>query len=66
MSCCQNRLAATLILALMVPLAAAGAANTSANPKLVVLDIELTGDLGGPELALEHERRLESVPPSTV
>ena len=27
-------------------------------PKLVVLDIELTGDLGGPRFAAEHETRL--------
>jgi uncharacterized protein DUF2380 len=27
-------------------------------PKLVVLDVELTGDLGGPEFAAEHQARL--------
>jgi len=27
-------------------------------PKLFVLDVELTGDLGGPELASEHQARL--------
>jgi hypothetical protein len=28
-------------------------------PRLVILDIELSGDLGGPELAAEHEARLK-------
>jgi hypothetical protein len=28
------------------------------EPKLVVLDVELTGDLGGPEFAAEHQARL--------
>jgi hypothetical protein len=30
----------------------------SPEPKLVVLDVELTGDLGGPEFAAEHQARL--------
>src|ERR1700748_316852 len=30
------------------------------RPKLVVLDIELTGDLGGPQFTAEHAARLES------
>lgn len=38
-------------------LAAAPDATTQ-RPKLVVLDVELTGDLGGPELAAQHEERL--------
>lgn len=29
-------------------------------PKLVVLDIELSGDLGGPEFAAEHDARLKT------
>jgi hypothetical protein len=29
-------------------------------PKLVLLDLELTGDLGGPEFTAEHERRLKT------
>lgn len=29
------------------------------KPKLVVLDIELTGDLGGPQFAAEHAARLK-------
>jgi hypothetical protein len=39
---------------------AATAANSpgAAQPALVVLDIEITGDLGGPELAAQHEARL--------
>jgi PQQ-dependent catabolism-associated CXXCW motif protein len=32
--------------------------STPQLPKLVVLDIELTGDLGGPEFAAEHDARL--------
>lgn len=28
-------------------------------PRVAVLDVELTGDLGGPALSLEHEKRLE-------
>lgn len=31
----------------------------SPAPRLVVLDVELTGDLGGPELAAEHQARLK-------
>lgn len=34
------------------------ASPASAKPKLVVLDIELTGDLGGPEFTAEHATRL--------
>jgi PQQ-dependent catabolism-associated CXXCW motif protein len=32
--------------------------DDSALPKLVVLDLELSGDLGGPEFTAEHETRL--------
>ena len=32
--------------------------TNAASPKLVVLDVELTGDLGGPEFAAEHQARL--------
>src|ERR1700758_4204632 len=31
-----------------------------AKPKLVVLDIELTGDLGGPQFTAEHAARLRT------
>jgi hypothetical protein len=34
------------------------AAAAPDKPKLVVLDIELTGDLGGPKFTAEHETRL--------
>ena len=34
------------------------AAAAPAKPKLVVLDIELTGDLGGPQFTAEHAARL--------
>lgn len=33
--------------------------GSSARPRLVVLDVELSGDLGGPELVAEHEARLK-------
>jgi PQQ-dependent catabolism-associated CXXCW motif protein len=33
--------------------------DDSALPKLVVLDLELTGDLGGPEFSAEHAARLK-------
>jgi hypothetical protein len=43
----------------LVLLACAIATNAaSVEPKLVVLDVELTGDLGGPEFAAEHQARL--------
>ena len=38
--------------------AAAPAATAAPIPRLAVLDIELTGDLGGPQLKAEHETRL--------
>jgi PQQ-dependent catabolism-associated CXXCW motif protein len=34
--------------------------SDSELPKLVVLDVELTGDLGGPDFAAEHEARLRT------
>ena len=36
----------------------AAAARAAPPVKLAVLDIELSGDLGGPELQAEHEKRL--------
>jgi hypothetical protein len=33
--------------------------KAAAQPLLAVLDIELTGDLGGPQFAVEHEARLK-------
>jgi hypothetical protein len=36
----------------------AKAQRPESPPKLVVLDVELSGDLGGPELASEHQARL--------
>jgi Protein of unknown function (DUF2380) len=45
--------------ALLFALAAMHAPSHAAAPKrLVMLDIELTGDVGGPELKSEHEARL--------
>ena len=43
-----------------VTLAAASEANTQhpAPAKLLVLDVELSGDLGGPEFAAQHQARL--------
>jgi hypothetical protein len=40
-------------------IACAVATNAASPSKLVVLDVELSGDLGGPELAAEHEARLD-------
>jgi hypothetical protein len=40
-------------------LAAAGAARAAGTPRLVILGIELTGDLGCPQLTVEHETGLE-------
>ena len=37
---------------------APNAQRSALPPKLVVLDVELSGDLGGPELAAEHQARL--------
>jgi PQQ-dependent catabolism-associated CXXCW motif protein len=34
--------------------------EASAMPRLAVLDLELSGDLGGPEFAAEHEARLKA------
>ncbi len=55
----------SLGLVLIALAAAAVAASPEAKaqrpespPKLVVLDVELSGDLGGPELASEHQARL--------
>jgi len=42
-----------------LPSAQATAAGEPGKPKLVVLDIELTGDLGGPDLVAEHAARLQ-------
>jgi hypothetical protein len=36
------------------------AGDAAPLPKLMVLDIELTGDLGGPEFVAEHEARLRN------
>src|SRR5262245_57038701 len=41
-----------------VLIACAIVTNAAPPPKLVVLDVELTGDLGGPEFAAEHQARL--------
>jgi hypothetical protein len=52
--------------ALVACAAVTGAASLEANAqrsalpsKLVVLDVELTGDLGGPEIVPEHQARLK-------
>ena len=51
-------LAAMAWVVLVLPSSRAVAAEPN-KPKLVVLDIELTGDLGGPQLAAEHAARLK-------
>lgn len=38
---------------------AAGATGAEPRPSLAVLDIELTGDTGGPQFAAEHDARLK-------
>lgn len=38
----------------------AGPAAAASPPKLVVLDLELSGDLGGPEFTAEHAARLQT------
>jgi hypothetical protein len=57
-----RRLKSLSALAVIIAIATAciSAAHAAQAPtRLVVLDVELTGDLGGPELASEHEARLE-------
>ncbi|MDY6945239.1 MAG: DUF3280 domain-containing protein [Pseudomonadota bacterium] len=39
--------------------AAVSAAAAPERPELVVLDVEITGDLGGPEFVAQHEARLQ-------
>ena len=43
----------------LVLLACSLLSNAASPAKLVVLDVELTGDLGGPELVAEHQARLK-------
>jgi Protein of unknown function (DUF2380) len=55
-------LALALLACATVTVAASAEANTQrpASPsKLVVLDVELSGDVGGPELVPEHQARLK-------
>jgi uncharacterized protein DUF2380 len=40
-------------------IACAVGTDAASASKLIVLDVELTGDLGGPELAAEHAARLD-------
>lgn len=49
---------AVLILAMMVGAGALEAEGDSRCERLVVLDLELTGDLGGPRFTAEHDARL--------
>jgi hypothetical protein len=51
-------LTALLTVAAAIPGVAVDADPGRGKPKLVILDIELTGDLGGPQFAAEHEARL--------
>jgi hypothetical protein len=60
--------ASLCVMALLLPGAIAGAMLAALAPadaamrlqRLVVLDIELTGDLGGPQFKAEHEARLRA------
>jgi hypothetical protein len=47
-----------LLLLAAAPALSADAHPAAEKPPLVVLDIELTGDPGGPQFALEHAKRL--------
>jgi hypothetical protein len=47
-----------MTIALATPAFAADMDAATNKPKLVVVDIELTGDLGGPKFTAEHEARL--------
>jgi hypothetical protein len=51
-------LAITIAATVAAPTWAANPHIATEKPKLVVLDIELTGDLGGPQFTAEHEARL--------
>jgi len=46
------------VLSLALIICATVSAATPVPPKLVVVDVELTGDLGGAEFAAEHQARL--------
>lgn len=54
----SKTLAALVTLTAVVPAIPADANLGRAKPRLVILDIELTGDLGGPQFTTEHEARL--------
>ena len=47
-------------LAIIIAALAAGPAFAANKPTLVVLDIELTGDTGGPRFAQEHDVRIKN------
>lgn len=57
--CVMRRLSFSLALVICAASALAAAPDENAHRlQLVVLNIELSGDLGGPELAAQHEARL--------
>ena len=47
-----------IVLTVSASVPAADTSEQAQKPKLVVMDIELTGDLGGPQFAAEHNARL--------
>jgi hypothetical protein len=51
--------ALTLLLAAQAPAQPTRAADPSGPETLAVLDIEMTGDLGGPELVAQHTQRVK-------
>jgi hypothetical protein len=63
LSCDQHvRQSLSLGLALLICAGSALAARPDAGtdrPRLVVLDVELTGDLGGPEFVVQHDARMK-------
>ena len=55
-------LGVALVACVTLTVSASSEANTqrpASPPKLVVLDVELSGDVGGPELVPEHQARLK-------
>jgi hypothetical protein len=54
----RSSILALALIASAIATNAASPQRPAPAPKLVVLDVELTGDLGGPEFAAEHQARL--------
>lgn len=59
MPSCKSATMTAFALLTLAPATLVTAAAAASKPKLVVLDIELTGDQGGPQFAAEHVARLK-------